>query len=176
MSRGVSKTRPPTQSVENLLQFRAAGNDHAGVDRAQIEQQAKVVQVPIEERIFVVPFDFQCHTVLVAIDLVGRCNKFRFVHDDARIEGLLYPAQFREMRIELAGDQSFRAAGSHDVAFEQAKSFENGENIAPLVRMSGRQNRESIAPFVHLVTLGNIGGDNGSIRHRASFPRTLQAT
>lgn len=98
----VTKARAPAELVEDLLQFGTPRNDNACVDRAKIEQQTKIVQVAIEERILVVPLHFERDPVLVAVDFVGGSNVFGGVHHNFRVELFLRPAKACEVRIQLA--------------------------------------------------------------------------
>src|SRR5579883_1822369 len=84
VGRGGAIARASSWIVEYGLQFGAARDDDTGIDRAQIEQQPKIVQVAVEEGVFVVPFHFQGHAVLVAFDVV---------HDNSRIESLFGPPE-----------------------------------------------------------------------------------
>ena len=90
------------QLVENRLQLGAAGDDDTGVDRAKIEQQSEVVEVAVVERVLVVPFDFQGHAILVAVDLVGRRGVFDVVHHNTRVESLFGPSETKKRAAELA--------------------------------------------------------------------------
>ena len=67
VGRGGAIARASAKIVEYHLQLGATRDDDFGVDRVQIEQQPKVVQVAVAEWILVVPFRFQCHTILVAV-------------------------------------------------------------------------------------------------------------
>lgn len=98
----VTKARAPAELVEDLLQFGTPRNDNACVDRAKIEQQTKIVQVAIEERILVVPLHFERDPVLVAVDFVGGSNVFGGVHHNFRVELFLRPAKACEVQIQLA--------------------------------------------------------------------------
>jgi len=50
--------------IKNILKFVATGNDNTGTNCAQIKEKAKVVQISVKKRIFVVPFYFKGNTVL----------------------------------------------------------------------------------------------------------------
>ena len=131
MGRRVAKTRTPTESVEDLLQLGATSDDHAGIDRAQIEQEPKVVQVPIVERVLVVPLDFERHAVFVAVHLVRGRHELGLVHDNARVECLFDPAEFCEVRIQPLGNKPLGSAGLEHVAFQQDKVPQHFEEIRP---------------------------------------------
>src|SRR4051812_39486105 len=49
----------PAERRENILQRVAPRDDDADVQSPQLEQQAEVVQIPVKERIFVVPLDLE---------------------------------------------------------------------------------------------------------------------
>ena len=57
---------------EDLLKFVTTGNDDADTDGPKLKQQPKIIQIPVEKRVFVVPFDFKCHAILEAIHIVCR--------------------------------------------------------------------------------------------------------
>ena len=101
MGRRVTKAWPSAQLIENQLQFSASGDDDASIDCPQIKQEAEIVEVPIEERVFVVPFDFERHPILVAVYLVRWSSELGLVHHNAGIEWLLDPAELYEVRIEF---------------------------------------------------------------------------
>jgi hypothetical protein len=98
----VTKAGSSAELVEDLLQLGAPRNDDPGIDRPQIEQEAEVVQIAIEERVLVVPFHFQRHSVLVTVYLVRWSDMFGQIHNDFGIEFLFHPAEPREMRIQFA--------------------------------------------------------------------------
>ena len=72
MRGGGTVRRAPAETVENVLQFVAAGNDDSDADDPEIEEQAKIVEVAVEKGVLVVPLDFQRDPILETIDLVGR--------------------------------------------------------------------------------------------------------
>lgn len=165
MGGGVAKTLAPIKTIENLLKLCTARDDHASIDGAQFEQKPEVVQIAVVEWILVVPFHFQSHPVLVAIDLVRGCNVFVGIHHNLRVEFLFDPSKLREMRVEFARDKAFGSAWLENVALGKPKTAEDRENVFPFLRMRCRQNRKTIAPFVHLVVLGYGGRNDRLIRH-----------
>ena len=64
--------RTSANILKNVLQLICAGKDDSNADRTQVEQKSKVVQVPVKERILVIPFNLKRDAVLEAIDLVCR--------------------------------------------------------------------------------------------------------
>ena len=65
---------------------------YTNAHRAEFKQQTEVVEVAVEEGIFVVPFEFQGYTVLEAIHLVRRRVNTAVVDHDGGGKLLLYPA------------------------------------------------------------------------------------
>src|SRR5260370_4287892 len=145
----------------------AARDDDAGVDCAQIEQQPKIVQVAVVEGVLVVPFHFQRHAVLVAVDLVSRRTGCDVVHANWRIESLLGLPELEEFAVELVRDPRLSPAWAEDIASEKGEPAQHVEDVHPLLRMGCRQDRQAVAPLVHLVTLFDVGGDKGLIRPKA---------
>jgi|JI10StandDraft_1071094.scaffolds.fasta_scaffold248548_2 hypothetical protein len=95
-----TKAGAATEFVKNVLQVVAPGDDDAHRHGAQVEQQSKVVQVPVIERVFVVPFDFERDPVLEAVDLVGGAVLTMAVQQNFCLKLLFNPAS----RIQLAVD------------------------------------------------------------------------
>src|SRR5260370_6826684 len=94
----------------------AARDDDAGVDRAQSEQQPKIVQVTVVEGVLVVPLHFQRHAVLVAVDLVRRRNVFDIVHDNSCIESLFGPPELEAFALDLFRNPRLSPAWAYNIA------------------------------------------------------------
>lgn len=92
MSRRHAVGRSSAKLIKDVLQLVGAGDDDAHADRTQVEQQAEVVQVAVEERILVVSFDLQRHLVLEAVDFVGRRVGADAIDLDGGLELLFHPA------------------------------------------------------------------------------------
>jgi len=101
MRRRIAIGRASPELVEDLLQLVGPGQDDPDADGAQVEQQAKVVQITIIEWILVVPLDFQRHGVLEAIYLVCRGIQPSGVHLDGRLELFLAPATLRQEPVNI---------------------------------------------------------------------------
>ena len=53
-------------NISNLWFF-VFFEDHADIDRAQVEQQAEIVEVAVVEWVFVIPFDFKINEIIPLI-------------------------------------------------------------------------------------------------------------
>jgi len=93
-----------------LLKLGRASDDYADIDRSQIEKQSKVIEVPVEERILVVPLQFECDAPLEAINLVGRALVFDSVNFDRCLKLLFDPAKSIESAVNLLRDRRLAAA------------------------------------------------------------------
>ncbi len=148
-----------------VLQFRAAGDDDADIDGAQVEQQAEVVEVAVIEGIFVVPLDFERHPVLVAVHLVGRRVILDLIHHNPRVELLLDPAKLGEMPIELPRDIGLCTARLENVTAEQGETAQHRQDIRPLGGPRRCQNGKPVPPLAHLEALANVVGNKRVIFH-----------
>src|SRR5260370_10696981 len=144
----------------------AARDDDAGVDRGQIEEEPKIVQVAVVEGVLVVPLHFQRHAVLVAVDLVRRRTVFDVVHDNSRIESLFGPPELEEFAVELVRDPRLSPAWAEDIASEKGEPAQHVEDVHPLLRMGCRQDRQAVAPLLNLVPLFDVVGETGLTRHK----------
>jgi hypothetical protein len=86
---------------------------------------------------------------------------------NARVEPLFRPSETKEFAVQLVGDGGFSAARFEDIAFEEREPAQHRQDVAPLLRVGRRQNRQAVAPFVDLVAIRNIRWDKGLIRHPA---------
>jgi hypothetical protein len=58
--------------IEEVLEVVTAGEDDTYLDDTQFEQEPEVIEVPIVERVLVVPLDFEPDPALETINLVRR--------------------------------------------------------------------------------------------------------
>ncbi len=91
--RRIAVARALAKSIEDGLQPARPCDDDAQINGAEFEQQAEVIEVAVEERILVVPFDFQRHPILVAVHLVGRRVILDLIHDNPGVELLFEPTK-----------------------------------------------------------------------------------
>lgn len=91
MSGGRTIRRTTPERLEDLLKFITSCDNDADGDCAKIEEQAEVVEIAVEEGILVVPFDFDGHAVLEAVNGVGWRVHHLLIDRDARLETLLDP-------------------------------------------------------------------------------------
>ena len=63
---GVAVAFPFPEAVENRLKFVTAGDNDTDADSSQFKEQPKIVQIAVEERIFVIPLNFESDLVLEA--------------------------------------------------------------------------------------------------------------
>lgn len=166
MGRRVSKTTTPAQIVENRLQFGAPSNYYSRINRPKVEKKTKVIEVAVVKWILVVPFNFERHTVLVAIYLVGWRLELCLVHDNLRVEAFFRPSQLKEMTVQPICDRTLAPAWLQNIAAKQLETTQHRENVVPLLRVSRRQNGKPVPPLVHLEVLGDFSRDDGLIRHR----------
>src|SRR4051812_17280295 len=97
--------RPFSDILENLLQFPCARNNNSNLYRAQIEKQAEVVQVSVEEWILVIPFHFNRDAALKTVNCVSWTVNLVPVDDDGSLEFLLDPAFRIKRLVDPAADQ-----------------------------------------------------------------------
>lgn len=82
MRRRGAVTFSASQALKNALQTVAARDDNPHGNNPQVEQQSEIVQVPVKERVFVVPFDLQSNAIFVAIDRMSRTVRRTAVNDN----------------------------------------------------------------------------------------------
>src|SRR5579872_5161707 len=70
--RGHAIRRTTAEFLEDVLQLVASRNDDPHAHDAKLEEEPKVIEIAIEERVLIVPFDFEGDAILEAIDAVGR--------------------------------------------------------------------------------------------------------
>lgn len=88
---GCARMHSFTEPLEYWSQIRAAGNDDANVDGPQLEEQPKVIEVPVIDRIFAVSLDFKCDATLDAVDFMSGAVKPCLVDDNRGLEFLFDP-------------------------------------------------------------------------------------
>ena len=80
-----------TYPLEDLLQLVRTRDDDPDTQDVEIEKQPERRKVAVEERVLVVPFRFNGHTVFVVIDLMGRGKGLIPVGRDAYLKIFLHP-------------------------------------------------------------------------------------
>ena len=80
MRRSGAIRRPLAKSFEYFLEFRCPRNDHASVDGPKLEKESKIIQITIEEWVFVVPFDLDGYPSFEAVDGMRRAIDARLIH------------------------------------------------------------------------------------------------
>jgi len=151
MGRRIAVARPASELRKDLLKLTASRNDNSDVDGAKLEQEPEVIEVSIEERILVVPLDFQRHSVFETVNLVRRRGMLDTVDNDLRIERFLAPPKICEMIVDLSRNERFAAARLENMRLEQAKFLQDSENVSPFSRPSGSQNGKSMPPLMDFV-------------------------
>src|SRR5208282_1489316 len=63
-----SERSSAAQALDDFLKLVAPRDNHTDRQHSDRMQQAKVVQVAVEERVFVVPFDLESHPVSIAVN------------------------------------------------------------------------------------------------------------
>lgn len=101
---------------EDLLEMRGAGHDDAHFDDAEIKQKAKVIEVPVKEGIFIVPFDFKPHFSLEAIDFMGGRIPFIRIYPDASGEFPFFPSSVGQKIINALRDLALAPAAHEEFA------------------------------------------------------------
>ena len=81
--------------------------------------EAEVVQVAVEEWILIVPLDFQRHSVLVAVNLVGWIVSGLIIDHHLGVECLLDPPTRFELAVDCLRDQGLAASWHGNVRFLQ---------------------------------------------------------
>jgi hypothetical protein len=140
---------------KNILQFVTASDDDPDGNRSKVKKKAKVVQIPIEERILVVPFNFHGDAVLEAIHRVRWRVHHVLIHGDARRKALLDSSLFRELRINPPGHFGFPPAPDGNVTLAKAKPGQDIYYVSVLLREILTQNGAGMSPLVYFVIVAN---------------------
>jgi hypothetical protein len=114
------------------LKLIAARNDHSYVCNAEVEQEAKVVEVAVVKFGLVIPFQFERNLALEAINTVGRAFDGLIVDDDPSIEPLLLPSFGLEHFVHADGYEALPAilsANFTNVTAQNVEVTKNGDNV-----------------------------------------------
>lgn len=72
MSSGSPIRTTTLQPIKNILEFITASDDDPDTYGTQLKEQAKVIEIPIKERILIVPLYLESYAIFVAVNLMGR--------------------------------------------------------------------------------------------------------
>jgi hypothetical protein len=97
--------RPLSKLLEYFLQLPGASNDDANVNRSELEQQAKIIQVPVEEWILVVLLHFDSHTRLETVNRMCGTIVSRRINMYGGCKTFLLPPLSIERTINAATDE-----------------------------------------------------------------------
>src|SRR4051812_25948322 len=103
-----------SKRLEYLLQGACPGDDHARVNDTKVEQKPEVVQVPIKERVLVIPLDLQANSPLEAIDLMGGRISFLGVNPYLRRKLLLLPISALKKGVDPLSDDALASTPLQD--------------------------------------------------------------
>jgi len=95
-----------SKRFEYLLQGSRSGDDYAQVDDTEIEKQTEVVQIPIKERVLIIPLDLQANAPLETIDLVSGRVSFLSVNVYFGRKLLFLPASLFKEAINACRDDA----------------------------------------------------------------------
>jgi hypothetical protein len=70
----------------------------------QIEEESKVIEIAIKERIFVIPFYLKAGAVSEAVNLMGRRRMFMLVYHEPGIEPPLLPTAGLKLMVKCSRD------------------------------------------------------------------------
>src|SRR5438046_2736650 len=79
--------------VKEVLEFRRARDDDASADRSTLEQCTEVIQVTVEERVFVVPFRLDGDTTFYVVHVMSRLLPHGRIDPDAGLETVRSPSK-----------------------------------------------------------------------------------
>lgn len=72
MSGGSPIGTTASQLIKNILKLITTSDDDSNTYGSKLKKQAKVVEIPVEERILIVPLYLESHAIFVAVNLMGR--------------------------------------------------------------------------------------------------------
>ena len=84
-----------------------ASDNHANFDHSQIEQKPKVIQIAIIERVFIIPFGFDCYTIAIIIYLVSWCQSVYSIRRNLDFELMFAPSSINSSQEKM---ESFMAS------------------------------------------------------------------
>ncbi len=122
------------ERFEDFLQLGRAGDDNANIYSSQLEKQAEIVQIPVEKRILVIPFNLDSHSVFEAIDGMRRAVYSRVINDDRRRKIFLDPTALVKGPVETTRDQRAVPAFLLNFRSIEAKFPQNGLNVRPFIQ------------------------------------------
>jgi hypothetical protein len=134
-----------------MLQFITAREDDPDRYGAKIEKQTEIIQIPVIERVFVVPLQFQSNTILETINFMRGRFGFFPIHGDFSIEVFGFPSPYPHFLINPLGKLSFIAAANLDPAFAQPQSGQHVNQVGIFAREIVLQNCCGVPPLVQLV-------------------------
>jgi hypothetical protein len=156
--RGGAKAGSAAQFIKYVLQVIASGEDHSHRNGAQVKQEPEVIEVAVEERIFVVPLDFKGYPVFETVDLMRRAFQAVTVKENFGLELLLNPAASIELTINGFRDFGFSSAAHGQPAFAKAKSTQHFDDVVPFLREIMLEDGAGMLAFVNLVVVSEEGG------------------
>lgn len=157
-----------TKLREYWSQIRAAGNDDANVNRSQIEEQPKVIEVSVIDRVFTIPLDLQSYMPLETINFVRRAVKSCFIDDNRSFKFLFDPLALIKCAVKTPRNRPAVASRSADFRFVKPESSKDLNDVVPLVGTGGCQNAGGIAPFLYVIELLQVLRNKVECRHMAS--------
>lgn len=117
--RPVARTTP--QLLENFLKMIGASNDYACINDAEVEQQAEVIQVTIEEWVFVVPFELKRNATLETVHRMRRRRSLDTIDFDRSRELPLHPAALLEWLFKAVRNEGPISSGDQYLASQEPK-------------------------------------------------------
>jgi len=165
MGRGIAIRLTFTQRVENFLKFGRACDDHADVDGPQFEQQSEIVQVSVEEGVFVVPLHLKCNATSVAVDGMRRAFILLSVDFDRRLEVLFDPASSVEIVVKSTCDRPPVLTRCFDFGPQKTKFAQHIDDVGPFCAAGRAQNASGVAPLFYVVERLQVFGNEMKRRH-----------
>ena len=138
-----------------LLKFIATRDDYPQADGAKLEQESKVVEIAVKERIFVVPFNLQGYPITEAINLVGRAFHRMIIYYYFGFKSLLYPSAIEKIFVDIGGNRRLAATTYRNPTLLEPKLFEKRNHVRPLVWEILLEDRARMLPFVNFVVRTN---------------------
>jgi hypothetical protein len=148
---------PSTDPLESGVEFRCPSDDYTDIDRSKVEEQAKIIQISIEEGVLVVPFDLDGYASFEAIDRMRRAVDAFLIDENCRRKFLFGPTSFVECTIKPLRYQRAASAFSLDFRPVQSELTQDGNEVLPFLRARSRKHAGSIPPFIDAVQLTQVG-------------------
>ena len=153
MRGGHSIGRSPAESVEHPLQLVTPGDDDPHTDHAEIKEQPEVVQVSVEEGVFVVPLHLHSHVIPELVHFVRWGLGALAIHHDLGQELPLVPSPIRKTGVNLVRNSGLVPATHDDSAFPKPEPGQHRDDVGPFVREIPGQHRRSMAPLMNLIVV-----------------------